>query len=258
MPISITDVTFHKSLTEVSGTASLGGGIGTALTSQNVVQPAVVTGAYISNAFGNALGSGTLTYNPTTQQFTWRASGSATTSISAVVTGDGSYPIGDVVDGMIVVTVTFASLPTTYKTESIQVTAPLHTVFSQTNALMALVGDVQYRCLYFRNNHPSLTANDVRLYLHAPPALPQTLAIGLDPAGVGDGISTGVAQSIADAHTAPIGVTFTAPLLAANGIALGSIGPNQCVAFWQRRTLPAMAYGPLAIISATIGVALVG
>lgn len=258
MPISITDVTFHKSLTEVSSIASLGGGIGTALASQNVVQPTVVTGAYISNAFGNALGPGTLTYNPSTQQFTWRASGSATTAVSSVVTGNGSYPIGDAVVGMIVVTVTFASLPTTYKTESIMVTAPLHTVFGQTTALMALVGDVQYRCLYFRNNHASLTANDVRLYIHAPPALPQTLAIGVDPAGVGNGTTTGVAQSIADAHTAPTGVTFTAPLLAANGISLGSIGPNQCVAFWQRRTLPAMAYGPLAIISATIGVALVG
>lgn len=258
MPITITDVSFNKSLATSGAVSSLGGGIGAALSSQETAQPSIVTGVYLSGAFGNTLGNGTLTYNPTSQTLTWRAQGSSVVSVSDVVTANGSYPIGTLLNGMVVATVTFAALPTTYKTESILVSAPLHTVFSQTTALMALVGDVQYRCLYFKNNHASLTANDVRLYIHAPPSLPQSLAIGVDPAGVGDGTTTGVAQTIATPYDVPVGVTFTAPIQAASGLSLGTLNPGQSVAFWQRRTLPEMAYGPMSIVSATIGVALVG
>lgn len=258
MPLSITDVSFNRSLASSGAASSLGGGIGAALSSQETAQPSVITGAYLSGAYGNALGNGTLAYNPTSQTFTWRANGSSVTNTSSVVTGNGSFPVGNLVDGMIVITVTFSLLPTSYKTESILVSAPLHTVFTQTTALMALVGDVQYRCLYFKNNHASLTANDVRLYIHAPPSLPQSLAIGVDPAGAGDGTTTGVAQTIATPYDAPVGVTFTAPIQAASGISLGTLTPGQSVAFWQRRTLPEMAYGPMSIVSATIGVALVG
>lgn len=258
MPISITNVSFHKSSASAGGNSSLGGVLDTTLSSQTTTQPAVITGLYISQAFGNPLGGGGLAYNPTSQTISWKPSGSATTYISSPVTGDGTIMVGDAVAGMLLVTVTFTALPTSYKTETITVSSNLHTVFGPTTALQALVGDIQYRCLYFRNNHPTLTANDVRLYLHAPPALPQTIGLGLDPAGVGNGTTTGVAQTIASATTAPAGVTFSSPTQAVNGIVLGSLGPNQAVAFWQKRTVPEMAYGPLSIISTTVGVALVG
>lgn len=258
MPITIANVSFHKSLAEDAGIQSLGGGIGAAIASQIALQPTVVTGVYIAQAFGNATGWGSLAYNPTTQQIWWKPPGSATTYYSPVIGASGSYTVGGTTDGLLVLTVTFASLPTIFKTESIEISSPIGTVFSQVNTTMALIGDEQYRCLYFKNNHSSLPANDVRLYLHAPPLLPQTITLGLDPAGPGDGITTGVAQSIADAHTPPVGVTFSAPTQAASGISLGVLAPGQCVAFWQKRTVPPMSYGPLAIAQATIGVVLVG
>lgn len=258
MPISISNVAFHKSLAENAGVSSLGGGIGSAVLSQVASQPSVVTGCYVSQALANAPGYGTISYNPTTQELWWKPPGSATTYTSPVITGNGSYIVGSTVEGMLVVSVTYSALPSIFKTESLEISNPIGTVFGQVTAAMALIGDEQYRCLYFKNNHPSLSANDVRLYLHTPPALPQTIALGLDPAGPGDGITTGVAQSIATAATPPVGVTFSSPTQAANGIPLGTIAPGQCVAFWQRRIVPPMSYGQLSITQATIGVALVG
>lgn len=257
MPITLNNVSFNRSTASNGAVLSLGGAISTEIASQVATQPAVVTGVYISKAFGNTPGLGTLTYNPVPQELGWKPPGSIDTYSVAGITADGSFTLSGP-NGAIVVTITFASLPATYKIESIEVASPIGTVFGQVTATMSLVGDVQYRCVYFKNAHPSLTANDVRLYIHSPPALPQLLAIGVDPAGPGNGVSTGVAQVLANEHDVPAGVTFSSPILAASGISLGTLAPGQSIAFWQRRTVPAMAYGPLAIINATLGVALVG
>lgn len=253
MPLSISDVSFHK-----SGDAMLGGAIGTALASQEVVQPVIVTGVYVAKAFSNALGPGTLSYSPVTQTLMWRAAGSAVTASSQPISASGTYVIGAPATGVIVVAVASDQLPTSYKVESLRVTEPIHTVFGETTTLMALVGDVQYRCVYFRNNHSTLAASDARLYLHRLPSGAQSLAIGVDPSGVGDGLTTGVAQTVASAYSAPAGVVFSAPVLAAEGLPLGTLGPNQSIAVWQRLTTSPMAYGGAEVVAAAIGVALVG
>lgn len=258
MPLSITDVSFHASLASGGGTSSLGGQIGAVVTSQVATQPSVVTGAYVASAVGNPVGFGTLSYNPATQKLGWQAPGSSTIWWSDALAANTTVLVGSAAEGTLTVVVTFASLPSTYKAESLTISSPVGLVFSPVTTTMALIGDVQYRCTYFKNNHASLTATDVRLYVHAPPLAPQTLAVGVDPAGVGDGLVSGVAVAIATADVAPAGVVFSSPLLAADGLLLGTIPPGACVAFWQRRTVPPMAYGPLSIVSATIGVALVG
>lgn len=256
MPISANNVSFHKSLYTVGADHSLGGAIGDSIASQVAVQPAIITGVYIAQAFGNAVGGGTMTYNSVTQELSWKAPGSGITVVQPVTTS-GSYTLFTV-NGTLIVNVTVGTLPDTYKVETIAISNPVGSLFSQVTATHSLVGDIQYRCVYFKNSHPSLTASDIRLYLALPPALPQLMAIGVDPAGAGNGTSTGVAQTIASTTTAPTGVTFTAPVLAGSGIVLPNLAPNQSVAIWQRRTVPPMSYGALTIQSAALGVALVG
>lgn len=262
MPITISDVAFYSSNHIGSdGIGSLGGSISgsTPLTSQTVeAQPTIITGCYISQVYGNPVGTGTLSYNPTTQVLSWKPNGSAYTYTSVPIAANGQYEVGEVATGILIVNVTYSSLPTTYKVESITVGNPIGTVFGQVTTTMALLGDVQYRCLYFRNNHASLSATDLRLYIHSPAPLPQTIEIGVDPAGVGDGLTTGVAQTIATANSAPTGVTFSSPMVAANGISLGTLAPNNTIALWQKRTVPPMSYGNLVIAQFTLGVALVG
>lgn len=257
MPISITDVSFNRSTHTAGATDCLGGPVGTVLLSQSVTQPTIITGVYVSQAFSNGLGYGQLSYNPVSQTLSWKPPGSLVTYISAAISASGSLIVGGE-DGTLVVNVTYASLPSSYKVESLTIAAPIHTVFSQVTGTMSLVGATQYRCIYFKNGSGALTANDVRLYIHKPTALPQVISIGVDPAGVGDGVSTGVAQTIADENTAPTGVVFSAPLSAGTGIVLGVLPPGQSIAVWQRRVVPSGAYGGLTISSVTLGVALVG
>lgn len=256
MPITANNVSFHKSAAVNGAVHSLGGVIGDALSSQTATQPAIITGVYISQAFGNIPGLGQMTYNPVTQELSWKPPGSATTVIQPLTTS-GSYTLFTA-EGTVIVTVTIGSLPSTYKVENITIANPIGTLFNQVTGTMSLIGDVQYRCIYFKNSHSTLTATDIRLYLHVMPALPQLIAIGLDPVGPGNGTTTGVAQTVATEYDVPIGVTFTAPTQASTGIQLGDLLAGESIAIWQRRTVPEMAYGPLAIITTTLGVALVG
>jgi hypothetical protein len=91
--------------------------------------------------------------------------------------------------------------------------------------------DVEYRCVYARNEHATLTAQNIKLYLANIIAGGADLAIGLDPAGV-----NGTAATPADENTAPAGVTFSAPTTDAGGLTIANLAPNAFVPIWIRRT----------------------
>jgi hypothetical protein len=62
------------------------------------------------------------------------------------------------------------------------------------------------------------------------------IAIGLDPAGVGNGSTTGVATTVANENTAPAGVTFSTPTSKGTGLAITDLAPGTGRAIWLRRT----------------------
>ena len=62
-----------------------------------------------------------------------------------------------------------------------------------------------------------------------------SVSLGLDPAGVGDGVTTGVATTIVLETDVPAGVTFSAPTTAATGINAGTLTVGQVYAFWIKR-----------------------
>ncbi len=256
MPITAAEVAFHRSTHNVGLTYGLGGAIGTQVFSQNASAASIVTGVVIQSASNNVVGLGQLSYNPSTQALSWQPP-TKPTIYGQIITTSGTYTIGGV-DGFITVIVTFGSLPVIYKVETITITNGINNVFDDINPAQALVGQIDYRCLYFKNNHPSLTATDVRLFISGLPADPQQWAIGLDPAVVGNGTSTGVAQTIASRTTAPSGVTFTTPLTPSSGLVLGTLAPGQVKAFWERRTVPPDSFGLILVVTASIGVALIG
>ena len=106
----------------------------------------------------------------------------------------------------------------------------------------ATSGDVEYRCFYVFNDNDADTLNAVKVWLAGDTPSPGTVAaLGLDPAGVGDGTTTGVAAVIANEQTAPAGVVFSAALDEASSLAIGNLGPNQGRAVWMRRTVSAGA-----------------
>lgn len=100
-------------------------------------------------------------------------------------------------------------------------------------------GDIEYRCIYVRNEHATLTLQGAVLWVDADPANGAIEGVALDSAAVG---ST-AASTAADENTAPSpAVTFvegTAIDTKAEGLAIGNLGPNQFKAIWVRRKVNA-------------------
>lgn len=101
----------------------------------------------------------------------------------------------------------------------------------------ASAGDVEYRCLYVKNNHGSLTLQSPKLWITAQPAGGDIVfAIGLGSSGV-----SGTEQTVADENTGPSGVSFSSPSTKGAGLSLPNLAPGQTHAVWIRRTTNAGA-----------------
>ena len=119
---------------------------------------------------------------------------------------------------------------------AISSTAVPSALFDNVSSADATAGLVEYRCIYVRNNHGSLSMLDpCRLFVQAnTPSATTTLAIGLGTSAQG-----GTEQTIANEGTAPIGVSFSEPADFANGVSLGTIPAGGHRAVWLRRTITA-------------------
>ncbi|NOQ30254.1 MAG: hypothetical protein GQ570_03930 [Helicobacteraceae bacterium] len=223
--------------------ASLGGIISNVrVLAQSTSGISTVTGVVIDDASGNALGDGTLsfTYNGGTgKTLSWQdfADGSAGSSIDVDV--DGTYAIASSGGGYLFVTVTSASLAVADQSDTITVTNVTNGTFDDISSSESFNGDTEYRGFYIKNTHGIDTAFGVKIWIDSQPVGADSLAIGVDPAGVGDGSTGGVAVTIANEGVAPSGVTFTTPGSQGAGILIGDLLPGQCAAYWQRRVIPA-------------------
>lgn len=115
-------------------------------------------------------------------------------------------------------------------------------VFDDVSTTEASAGDTEYRCLYVFNRHATDSLTAVVVWIETQTTSPNTdLAIGLDPAGNGNGVTTGVAATIANESTAPAGVAFSAPSTSGTGLSIGTLGPGEGRAIWLRRIVSAAA-----------------
>ena len=111
-------------------------------------------------------------------------------------------------------------------------------------------GDVEYRCIYVRNNHPTAYLENAVVWIaQDTPSPDDEIDIGVDPSPVG-----GEAQAIPDESTPPSGVVFSHPKSESSGLHLGTLGPGQWRAIWLRRTVQPGA-APYARNNPVIGIA---
>ena len=100
-------------------------------------------------------------------------------------------------------------------------------------------GDTEVRCFYLYNAHQTELIYDLRIYLKDQPASgSDVLQMGLDPNGIGDGISEGVASQVLNENMAPGDVVFSTPSASAP-LSIGILAPGQARAFWVKRIVPA-------------------
>lgn len=116
----------------------------------------------------------------------------------------------------------------------------LNNLFDDVTGAEHLAGDINYRCIYVKNDSAETAAN-VKIYIETnTPAIDDSIEIGVDVAGAGDGASTGVAAVIANEHIIPDpAVTFTTAADFANAIVLGTLTAGQVIGVWIKRIVDA-------------------
>lgn len=120
----------------------------------------------------------------------------------------------------------------------------LENLFDNVTPAEATAGDNEYRCIYVYNSNTTDTLNAVKVWIDPnTPATGSNIQIGLDPAGIGNGSSTGVAATIANESTAPAGVTFSDVNAEGAALDVGNLGPLQGIAVWFKRIITAGAVG---------------
>jgi len=117
------------------------------------------------------------------------------------------------------------------------VSSSLNGLFDYVTGDESAAGDVEYRCIYVRNSHASLTLYGAKIWIDTnTPSTFTTVDIGL-----GTSALNGTEQTIANENTAPSGVTFSAPAAASSALLIGDMTPGQSKAVWIRRTITAGA-----------------
>lgn len=116
-------------------------------------------------------------------------------------------------------------------------TAVLNNLFDDVTGDEGSSGDVEYRCIYIRNNHGSLTLSSAKLWIQTDSASSDSV-VDLALGGEGNG---GTAETIANESTAPSGEVFSHPSNKAAGLDLGDLATTEFYPVWVRRTITASA-----------------
>lgn len=117
------------------------------------------------------------------------------------------------------------------------VSGTIHNLFDKVTSGEAAAGTTEYRCIYVRNEHATLTWEDVAAFI----ASQTTSADTSVEIALGSSAINGTEQTIANETTAPTGVTFSAPADYATGLAIGNMAPDDHKAIWVKRVVDAGA-----------------
>lgn len=195
-----------------------------------------ITGISLDDAPGSANGAGTLVYAAASKTLQWTPNG-GTAGDPVPITEDGRYAIPGG-EGYLFVRAIVTDLPVSNQSDTIMVSPVTNALFDDISKLESYEGDTEYRCAYLYNAHPTEPFIGCKVYIGAQPVGADTLMLGIDPAGIGDGSSTGVATITANENTAPEGVNFSTPAAIGSAMSIGSLAAGKGQALWQRRSIP--------------------
>lgn len=117
------------------------------------------------------------------------------------------------------------------------VSATIHQFFDRVTGAEAAAGDIEYRCLYIKNSHSTLTLYGATVWISTnTPSGDTTVAIGLGTAAV-----SATEQTVATEQDAPSAVSFSSPSSYGAGLVIGDLAAGAYKAVWVRRTVTAGA-----------------
>jgi hypothetical protein len=118
-----------------------------------------------------------------------------------------------------------------------QIGAPVHNLFDQVSGAESSAGDTEYRCMYVKNSHGSLTLQGAKVWITSnTPSTGTAVRIALGTSAV-----NGTEQTIVNESTAPSGVTWSTAVDEANALSIGDIPFGQHKAIWIERVISAGA-----------------
>lgn len=110
-------------------------------------------------------------------------------------------------------------------------------IFDSVSGAESAAGDIEYRCIYVHNAHPTLTLTGATAWLPANTPSTSTLV----EVGLGTSAMNATEQTVANESTAPSSVSFVPAATQGAGVSLGDIPAGQSRAIWLRRTVTAGA-----------------
>jgi len=117
--------------------------------------------------------------------------------------------------------------------------ATLNNLFDNVSGDEAKNGDTEYRAIFVKNTHASLTWLGVKLWIVSQPdarATKESFEIGIEaPASQ----PAGAIQSIPNESTAPTSVSFSAPSSKSAGLSIGDLPAGYKYGIWVKRIVPA-------------------
>lgn len=113
----------------------------------------------------------------------------------------------------------------------------LHDLFNKVTGAENAASTSEYRCVFIWNDHATLTAEGVVLWISAQTPLGVDFTVGLDTTATSDKAQVAAqALEVADVSTAPVGVTFSAPATEGAGLVIGDLAPGEVKAIWIKWT----------------------
>lgn len=240
---------------------SLGAGIGNALVYQTFTNSVPIPGVTVISVRGlqpsnyDPGAAATINYSAGAGGYLQYEDLDGFLGTSVLVDVSGTYQIPAPTEGgVVVVLVDTVLLPLTdQQTELTNIVTPKNAVYDDIQKTQVDGTYEDYRCLYIRNPVGSgAVAASLEVFVstgsqqpESPvgyPALADMISLALDPAGIGDGVATGVAIGPLTPQLAPpipaeqdpngllAGLTFTT-----TDLAVGNLAEGESVAVWIRR-----------------------
>jgi len=247
MDIADVVLTYSGGAANGDQTLSIGGVKSSVVPASQQSTALTIPGITVLEIAGMQNGDGQLIVDPSNTSIALTPpNGSQGLRISYLGEGDRTYFLAGssgTPNGYMLVDVVEASLPTTYSVDNIVISTPQNSLFSDVTKNQATNGIRQHRCIYLTNNHVVTDIAKLALYLLNTTEGDDLIEYAFDTdAGIGDGVTTGVAVSLideTDPSSALSGLTFESeldPLLAQE--LLSVLAPGESIPIWVKRTVP--------------------
>ncbi|MFM2007248.1 MAG: Vibrio phage [Pseudomonadota bacterium] len=239
-----------------AGNASPDACLGGVMSDQRICSHSVtglrhITGVSVDDAPGCPNGPGTLSFSALSQSLVWTPP-HGVAGVPTQVLGNGRLAVPGSA-GFVFLTVDTAALPTVDQSDTVTVSSMADSVFDGITQQESFHGNTAYRCVYVLNTHDTDSFDSVSLYISAQPNGPDDLFVGLDPAGTGNGSSSGVAVAIPSESTPPDpAVIFSQSNSIETALNLGPLQAGQARAVWLQRVVPAGILTSLSVDIASL------